>query len=140
MKNAFIPYELAVLAKQKGFNEPCIAEYYKRRLTFYKNLDESFKSELDAECDVLMTYTNSGLNHFFDKENTCTAPLYQQILDWFRTNHKIYIYLDRNICKYAPLWIEDTTLGARAKRLTEENYDDYDQALHNAIEQAFKLI
>lgn len=27
MKNLFIPYELAVIAKEKGFNEDCLAAY-----------------------------------------------------------------------------------------------------------------
>jgi hypothetical protein len=27
MNNQFVPYEIALLAKQKGFNEPCLGYY-----------------------------------------------------------------------------------------------------------------
>ncbi len=91
MKDLFIPQELAIIAKQKGFNEPCIAEYYGDLLTFYINTETYQNGKTDRT--KLGTYDNSFLNHY-EKDITCSAPLYQQILNWLRIYHSIKIVLD----------------------------------------------
>ena len=78
MKDLFVPYELALLAREKGFDEPC--------LRFYQN-SEDLSENLD----------NQDINHFTNarairnETYSCLAPLYQQLIDWFFNNHKIII-------------------------------------------------
>jgi hypothetical protein len=66
MKKEFIPYELALELKQLGFDEPCLASYYRagRRLNI---------------CE----YINHG-------EYTVLAPTYSQAFRFFRENHKLH--------------------------------------------------
>lgn len=70
MKHLFIPYELAVIAKEKGFNDYCLNAYNDRGKMPYS----------DKHCK-----NSSLLNGFV------AAPLYQQIVDWFMTEHKLQV-------------------------------------------------
>ncbi len=65
MEHLFIPYNLAKLAKQKGFEEPCFAYY---------------EDWGDKICN-LGVFDNQSNN-----SDEALAPLYQQIIDWCRTN------------------------------------------------------
>jgi len=57
MKTPFIPYELAVIAKEKGFNEKCFAWYnYSDNLQYFGN--------------------DSILDRYAGDENRPLAPLY----------------------------------------------------------------
>lgn len=70
MKHLFVPYELAILAKEKGFNEPCLASYLNTKLRWHTD----------------------GLNNSDQwLGKSITAPLYQQLVDWFREKHNIHV-------------------------------------------------
>lgn len=56
MRHLFVPYEIALQLKEKGFNEDCFGCYYK---------DKTFAYHPDSDVYV-------------------DAPLYQQVIDWFR--------------------------------------------------------
>lgn len=89
MKELFVPYEIALQLKQKGFNKPCLAVYRDNDLYFNKLLSgyASDKDELttNSRCDL---YTiNKERPHYWK-----TAPLIQQVVDWLKEKHKIYIY------------------------------------------------
>lgn len=60
MKHLFVPYELALLAKEKGFYEECYAEY----------------SAITNE--PIWVMNGCKLN-----DTLLNAPLYQQLVDWF---------------------------------------------------------
>ncbi|MEK6882935.1 MAG: hypothetical protein AABY22_25145 [Nanoarchaeota archaeon] len=63
-----MPYELAVIAKEKGFNEPCLAYYdNNERRDFYLVVKKESNVEL------------------------LPTPLYQQILNWFIEKHDLEI-------------------------------------------------
>ena len=65
MEKEFIPYEQALALKLLGFDEPCISEYHKGKLTFY-NSDYYF----------LGTYKNSHPNNINDKKEVYSAPTF----------------------------------------------------------------
>src|SRR5690348_15844449 len=72
MKELFVPCPIALLAKEKGFDEPCFGWYFG---------DES--GDLHIE--------------FIRKQSfpTISAPLYHQLTDWFLTkdiaiSHKVH--------------------------------------------------
>lgn len=68
MKHLFLPYELAIIAKEKGFNEPCFAGYDNHG--YLKLAEVTFQSAIDG---------------------CCQAPLYQQIVDWLFEQHQIHV-------------------------------------------------
>lgn len=71
----FVSYHVALLAKQKGFNEPCYAFYCDMGLATIWNRQEE---------DLL--YKNSDLSSISQ-----SAPTYQQIVDWLREKHNTIV-------------------------------------------------
>lgn len=128
MKNLFIPYELALIAKEKGFNEPCLARY---------DIDKTI-SQTNIESN------SNGFNEQVTNDNLLVmvaSPLYQQIIDWFREKHNIHFeiritytakYSTYSFCLMrmkGDLYLETPCKGGK-----------YYEALNKAIEEAFKLI
>lgn len=124
MKNLFLPYSIANELKEKGFNEECLTKYGETSKKLY---------------DITKYGKNSD-----DYEDFTTAPLYQQVIDWFREKHNmevqaaswkeagtvIYIYSVHNI----------VTQESRYKLDDDKKFITYHEALDAAIEEALKLI
>lgn len=66
IKDLFLPIELSIFIKEKGFNEHCLGHY---------RYDETFTTSFDTS--------------LFQIE----APLYQQAIDWLREKYEIDIVL-----------------------------------------------
>lgn len=71
MKKQFVTYEIALKLKELGFDEECFGYYSKQHddsyfLCIYQQEDEYSKERLEA-------------------------PLWQQVIDWFREKHDIII-------------------------------------------------
>ncbi len=131
MEKLFVPHELAKLLKEKGFNEPCAAEYYKEEFEF-SNIEDP--------------YTNSSPNNF-DKTNVCSAPLYSQVTDWLREEKKIFIGIEldqTSTMKYDYRVVHWTGFAEFENiNLDPENwglYRTYYEALHAAIIESLKLL
>ncbi len=77
MNKQFIPYELSIIAKNKGFNKQTFACYNRGKVEFF---------------DKNQYITNSDICSPF-----ISAPTHQQISDWIRQEHKIQI----NVFPYA---------------------------------------
>ena len=76
MKELFLNYELSVLAKQHGFVEPCFARYIKKEFRFA---------------------ALGGVTNFSGEQpNQISAPLFDQIIDWFMDKHKIFATVTYN--------------------------------------------
>lgn len=116
----FVPYEFALLAKEKGYTEDCIALY--------------------SDENLYMIYQSGekGVIHTFDKSSTSiAAPLYQQLLDWFRKKHDLHLYVEA--------YGNDTYEGVIVSNFSKAEEGDtifttYYDALDDAIKDAFKLI
>jgi hypothetical protein len=122
MKHLFIPYRLALIAKEKGFNDSCFGGYY------------LFENKPD-----LCIYQDE--NEFSDsKEIILQAPLYQQIVDWFREKHKIFIMLDCTNTKYPNGNWECEIHSNNDKKYGHFGFENYYEALNKSIEEALKLI
>ena len=112
----FIPYELAVIAKEKGFPNhtgSCLAAWEDNKKSRWLHFG---------------SYPIGLLQ----------APLYQQIVDWFRDKHNLHICITPpdNIWKYIvyikPFGFVDQNGGT--------GFRTYYEALNKAISEAFKLI
>ena len=86
MDNEFIPFELAVKLKEKGFNEPCLL-HYESTGGFYSNSIDTYdrpNQELDYS-DFLKCFNEGNSIGLID------APTISQVLKWLRKEKKIHI-------------------------------------------------
>jgi hypothetical protein len=122
MKHLFVPYELALLAKEKGFDEPCFAKF---------TINGEFV--MSRECVGDNPYKTSNIY-----PAQTIAPLYQQLVDWFRDKHTIDIV-------YIPAigW-QIQTYNKTMDKYTffESDMPDnrYETSRQKALTEAFKLI
>lgn len=134
MKHLFLPYNLALKLKEKGFNEPCISFYHENNKLNLFNLTNDYSDKFSV------IRNTSGI---------VTAPIFQQVVDWFIDKHFIYINtkLDsyREPYKLVPqiqkmeltrTYVEFEKYYGHFDNTTKGNYE----ALKKAIEEALKLI
>jgi hypothetical protein len=75
----------------------------------------------------------------YSRGNSIDAPLYQQILDWFREKHRIDIDIS---CDYEreTWWFGFRKKGCAYNKDYSMKFKSYYEALDKAIEESFKLI
>jgi len=76
MKHLFVSYDLSLQLKEKGFDEPCFGRW------------EYF--DIVNRLGVKLEQTNTSSQDAFSWQ-ICSAPLYQQVTDWFEINHNLEI-------------------------------------------------
>lgn len=132
MKHLFVPYELALKLKEKGFDEPCILYYSSGMLQL--NQPSTMFGWKVKELIELNSYDKQ-----VDKR--ILAPTYQQVIDWFRENRKINIKVEKDyiINKWYPV-IRTEIPGVLYDFETDNFRGEYYQAFNKAIEEALKLI
>lgn len=119
MKKLFVPYELALKAKENGFDEETLAHYL-------LGGNELFIAE-----------------NKYMSENHTKAPLHQQLTDWFREKHKLIIYISftgtthKGVITWKPKKNEYTGMLPRKETIDKK---DYYKVLNNTLEKAFELI
>lgn len=134
LKKLFVPYELAVKLKEKGFNEPCIGLYLESgRLWSLDNTGGDF----------------SGITNENKKRETA-APLYQQITDWFRDKYNLHFFIVPygdgkhwslcNVGKTTRTDFFERINSATRIKYEGVKFNTYYEALDSAIEEALKLI
>ncbi len=118
MEHLFIPYKLAVIAAEKGFDEGCCRYYH---------TDKS-----------LRTISEGTLNE------VCAAPMYQQIQDWLIEKHGLNIWVD---CSPKKEWVWTINIIEKGfyyqstdMDMGDKSFSTKQEALIEAIEQSFKLI
>jgi len=81
MKDLFVPYEIAVKLKEKGFDKPCLKVWSK-------------KFQSDKECKLSNDFCIHNWNEY--SGSTYSAPLWQQAISWINKrfeNDDNYIYI-----------------------------------------------
>ncbi len=120
IEDQFIPHELAVIAKEKEFNEPCLAYY-------------SYVQEKVLRISECATYV--GI------ENCYKAPTYYQIINWLDKKGIIisiqYAAPDTNQFRHR---IDCYTDELSITTHSNDFFDTRKECLIHAIECAFKLI
>lgn len=69
MKHLFVPYEIALKLKEKGFDEPCLSWYYQESKELCEVTSYLYEGSKNSENNI-------------DRVPFVTAPLYQQVIDW----------------------------------------------------------
>lgn len=80
MKDQFVTYEIAKYLKDLGFDEPCLGIYNGMQEIYCDSKIEHFTSQEKVQ----YIFGN-------DKVNVILAPLWQQVIDWFREKYNIFI-------------------------------------------------
>lgn len=154
MKHLFVPYEIAVIAKEKGFDEPCLGYYTPTKQ--WMNQGNKFNPNphfhgpnWSANNDKF--YFKYVKNSFGDRDanvkNSCftnakqniSVPIYQQLIDWFREKYKLHIeviYRHSNSTNKYEGWLQKEANDIPCQ-LSDGTYYE---ALNKALEEAFKLI
>ena len=124
MQHLFVPQELALKLKEKGFDEECLARWFCANNEKPILLLNTTLTKEDKDSDILTS-----------------APLYQQVQDWFREKHFINIHADSlGLISYYG-FVGKIGNYSNAKKLTvESKVLTYYEALTKAIEEAIKLI
>jgi len=126
MKHLFVSYEIALQLKEKGFDEDCFG--------FYNNADGNVWIKHEIPNDIKEIYTGD-----------IAAPLFQQVVDWFREKHDLHISIESYNQDEKEKEIEyeySYIIVTRKNYPTVPNlfYNTYYEALNEAIEEAVKLI
>lgn len=80
MKHLFAPHNIALAAKEKGFDEKCLAYFVKGEVS----------PQGDFVTDVRNSKITPTLASFYSIDST--APLYAQLISWLQKEHGILIY------------------------------------------------
>ena len=91
MKNQFCSYEIAKQLKELGFDEKCIASYY-TNIKENNTAKYDVRKKLNASFDynAFIDEDDSGYIRNSDKEYYISAPLWQQVIDWFREKYNLW--------------------------------------------------
>ena len=118
MKEQFVSYEIALKLKELGFDECCLAVYFKDKFQLIKgfninNVDLHVANEMDA----------------------ILAPLWSQVIDWFLINYNIWIIVDTSLIKF---YKNDELQPSKFQFVIEDlNNRDADYMFHSADEELF---
>ena len=126
MKNQFCSYEIAKQLKELGFDGPCLCYYDKNKIL----------------CRSLLEYPIINSNNGFHAHwNIITAPLWQQVIDWFREKQNIYINIEPITFDDEPTYIFEIINLKNGMLLNDINssFIDPNEAREQAILKALKL-
>ena len=101
MENLFVTYAIALLLKQLGFNEKCLA-YFNDKKTFYLH---DHPNAFYTDNEHVESYCTNIFSKKINKANACQAPTWEQVETWLRDNHNIAIIWDiqsGSSCTYNP--------------------------------------
>lgn len=125
IEELFLPYELAVIAKEKGFDDWCFAVYTPEfKCVSHYGLGEEFTGMWKAS-------ETKGI----------PTPLHQEIIDWF-IKKEIFINWELQVTDVFEYYgtihlVRDYNKVLHFK--SDKKSDNY-KALNEAIKEAFKLI
>jgi hypothetical protein len=130
MENLFVPYQTALLLKEKGFDEPCIGtfDWVDKQTVFIEEVD-------DYSFERNSIYSAMG-------SSVVTAPTWDQVQSWFREKHDLHVSVRTLALGY--MGCHDNTPNSSTwgtdKRWDSKPLKDYHEALNAAFLKALELI
>lgn len=158
MEEQLISFETAKLAKEKGFKELCFNYYFEDGVfkeNILKTTNGYYGEDVSFEFDELLENWNSeflttknGDRCFGCSKNrgyfeTFSAPTQSLLQKWLREKYMIIVTSDPimgfSFCKYSwNIYIHSNIW--RLDKFTAKQFDSYEQALENGLQEALKLI
>lgn len=140
MKQLFAQYDIAVMANENGFNELCICNWF-----VPVNINEEEISNMQPE---LKDNKEDSIYIFNVRyKNKVSAPLYQQLVDFFREKHDMVINVYANASGYLFEFHDSAKKGGTHRYdsgYTGTNdsgcWDNYYDAFNAALKEAFIII
>lgn len=128
MENQFVTYEIALKLKELGFNDECLASYHNTKIIGYEK--ESW------------LVLNEDSDQFLESTFICKAPLWQQIIDWFREKQNICTNIEPITFDDEPTYVFEIINLKNGMLLNDINssFIDSSEALEQAILEALELI
>lgn len=131
VRELFAKFDEAKALRELGFDEPCYGYYGENDKDFYDSRFGSCRNSIDTE--------------------VISAPMYEQIRNWFRKTHNIHIeILTRGDDDEYPMWqywLVDTKKSNRVELALKEleqdvliEFNSHQEALDTAIKEAIKKI
>ena len=122
MKQLFVPFDIGISLKRKGFNEKCFG---------YFNEDENF--------EIIFSFPPYELKI----PELCMAPTYQQVIDWFEKNYKIKITLEHQPMTgmwFSYIWryIEPNNIGKWERMNIVCSFQNKNDALNESFKNVLK--
>lgn len=136
MHEDFVPYELAVKLKEKGFKEKCLAYYdIDDNVGLLHNTQYGDEYSPYQYTDLLQSHnTDPIVVQPDDSENCCDAPTISQVLKWLREEKKLHISIEYGY-EEIPVWdFEIRLIGTYGRWWTDETYSSYELAVFAGIE------
>ncbi len=143
MTEQFATYEISLKLKELGFNEECLAIYI--NLVLKPIIQKPISGEFNYKF-------KSVRNSVIVNSENCSAPLWQQVIDWLRVKQCINIVRDLPVSHYCSCdkeqyrfnIIKTLKNGKKTEDMCKYNkiitYEDYYEALTIAILKAIELI
>ena len=132
MKEQFVTYEIALKLKELGFDEYCFAHYC--------NEDLITKTAI-LKSSTMQYYQQNNINPSNQyKDQKCTAPLWQQVIDWFREvkNIIVEVWYD-NTQDDGFSWLYEIYIDNNEHQHDGSYYDSFYEAREQAILKAIEL-
>lgn len=140
MKEQLITFETAKIAKEKGFDEKVRTYFIKtNHLKEKQAIIDGRDMNLEyQEFECILEYHNSAVSGLTKKDlKRISRPTQALLQKWLREKHKIYISLEHywyNEWHYRINIQDDCDLEEKGV------FDNYEQALEKALQEALKLI
>ncbi len=128
IEKLFATHEIALHIKELGFNLPCFGFYTSQgKLRAHKNEEDDFQE--------FSTIINTHLKVL----DYCTAPMWQQVIDWLKSEYKISFEITKI---YTTIEYYDNSNKLKFKHdiIKHNNYEDIRLYLIvNALDIIFKI-
>ncbi len=119
MKDQFVPYEIALNLREKGFDKQCFAYF-------------------DGEKEIQPIDTD--FKNFRSIGECISAPLWQQVIDWFREKHNLIMWVEARYCfKKKYFWFIHFDVLIKDD-IFDLHIETYEEARQEVIEHALTLI
>ena len=125
MKEQFVTYKIALKLKELGFDEPCFG--------FWD------RYSLDKAVELKIEFTQKTNSYFIRAKanNCCLAPLWQQVINWFRENGNLNIELRLNKDGYQ--YNICNTRNPMFSIVKHKQINSYEESREQAILKAIEL-
>jgi hypothetical protein len=136
MKEQLVSFETAKLAREKGFNVPCLQAYRIWRGNLRK-YDANPLEEIQAELEPFTQYPLPEIVYFTQSKEHTLAPTQSLLQKWLREEHNVHITIDYRGRFYGNCW--SYRKGSFGNIHSDMDYS-YDEILEKLIQKALKSI
>jgi hypothetical protein len=125
MEKQFVTYPIALKLKELGFNKECFGWFMPNSLYY------------DRKCPK----SENNLNSEMYNSTVCSAPLWQQAIDWIREKYKLLILIEfSGICLNDSYYSYFIHQNYDCLEYESQTYFSYEIAREHAILKALELI